>query len=400
MLKGKRILIGVTGGIAAYKIPFLVREFKQAGAEVKCILTPASSAFVTPLTLATLSEHPVETELFDPMTGEWANHVELGLWADALVIAPLTASSLAKMAIGHSDNLLLATYLSARCPVFVAPAMDLDMYAHPTTTSNLKVLESHGVHVIPAAHGELASGLTGQGRMAEPQDIARVVVDFFQVNNGQPLKGQKVLITAGPTYEAIDPVRFIGNHSTGKMGIALADEAAALGAEVKLVLGPSALRPTNSSVEVISVQSATEMWEAVKQRWGYCTAGIFAAAVADYRPERTQLQKIKKQGETLELTLVKNPDILQWAGTHKKSGQLLTGFALETTNEEAHAKEKLEKKNLDFIVLNSLNDSGAGFGHDTNRVSLIDKHNNIRKFELLSKTETAREIIKHIFAIA
>lgn len=400
MLKGKRILIGVTGGIAAYKIPFLVREFKQAGAEVKCILTPASSAFVTPLTLATLSEHPVETELFDPMTGEWANHVELGLWADALVIAPLTASSLAKMAIGHSDNLLLATYLSARCPVFVAPAMDLDMYAHPTTTSNLKVLESHGVHVIPAAHGELASGLTGQGRMAEPQDIARVVVDFFQVNNGQPLKGQKVLITAGPTYEAIDPVRFIGNHSTGKMGIALADEAAALGAEVKLVLGPSALRPINSSVEVISVQSANEMWEAVKQEWEQCTAGIFAAAVADYRPEQVQSEKIKKKGETLELMLVKNPDILQWAGTQKKSGQFLTGFALETTNEEVHAKEKLEKKNLDFIVLNSLNDSGAGFGHDTNRVSLIDKHNNIRKFELLSKTETAREIIKHIFAIA
>jgi phosphopantothenoylcysteine decarboxylase / phosphopantothenate---cysteine ligase len=400
MLKGKRILIGVTGGIAAYKIPFLVREFKQAGAEVKCILTPASSAFVTPLTLATLSENPVETELFDQVTGEWANHVELGLWADALVIAPLTASSLAKMAIGHSDNLLLATYLSARCPVFVAPAMDLDMYAHPTTTTNLKVLESHGVHVIPAAHGELASGLQGQGRMAEPQDIARVVTDFFQLNTSQPLKGQKILITAGPTYEAIDPVRFIGNHSTGKMGIALADEAAALGAEVKLVLGPSALRPKKSSVEVVSVQSASEMWDAVKQQWEQCTAGIFAAAVADYRPEQVQSEKIKKKGETLELTLVKNPDILQWAGAQKKSGQLLTGFALETTNEEVHALEKLEKKNLDFIVLNSLNDPGAGFGHDTNRVSLIDKHNNIRKFELLSKTETAREIIKHIFAIA
>jgi phosphopantothenoylcysteine decarboxylase/phosphopantothenate--cysteine ligase len=278
--------------------------------------------------------------------------------------------------------------------------MDLDMYAHPTTSENLKMLESHGVHVIPAAHGELASGLTGQGRMAEPQDIARVVADFFQVNNGLPLSGQKILITAGPTYEAMDPVRFIGNHSTGKMGIALADEAAALGAEVKLVLGPSALRPINSSVEVISVQSANEMWEAVKQQWEQCTAGIFAAAVADYRPEHTQLEKIKKTGETLQLNLVKNPDILQWAGAHKNQGQVLTGFALETTNEEVHAREKLEKKNLDFIVLNSLNDQGAGFGHDTNRVSLIDKHNNIRKFELLSKTETAREIIKHIFAIA
>jgi phosphopantothenoylcysteine decarboxylase / phosphopantothenate---cysteine ligase len=398
MLKGKRILIGVTGGIAAYKIPLLVREFKKAGAEVKCILTPASSAFVTPLTLATLSEYPVESELYDAKSGKWTNHVELGGWADAMIIAPLTASSLAKMVTGHSDNLVLTTYLSAKCPVFVAPAMDLDMYVHPSTQENLHCLAKRGVQVIPAESGELASGLIGQGRMAEPETIAQYVAAAFETTH-QPLSGKRFLITAGPTYEALDPVRFIGNHSTGKMGIALADYVASLGAEVFLVLGPTSEKPANTSIHVLNVESAEDMLREVQSHWKKCEVGIFAAAVADYRPAQKLAQKIKKSEDRLELELVKNPDVLKWAGQHKMTNQVLIGFALETQNEEDNAKDKLVKKNLDYIVLNSLNDRGAGFGHDTNRVTLIDKHNIIRKFELLSKKETAREIINTIFAI-
>lgn len=395
MLKGKRILVGVTGGIAAYKIPLLVREFIKLGAEVKCILTPASSAFVTPLTLATVSKNPVYTELFDRETGAWANHVELGLWADAFVIAPLTASSLAKLAIGHSDNLLLTTYLSARCPVFVAPAMDLDMYAHPTTLTNLKKLVSNNVHVIPAEEGELASGLSGQGRMAEPEAIASFVSHFFS-KKVLDYMGKRVLITAGPTYEAIDPVRFIGNHSTGKMGIALADELANRGAEVDLLLGPSGFLPTNLAINIHRFKTAQELLVLTQNKWISADIGIFAAAVADYRPKDIAQEKIKKSTDEMTIMLVKNPDVLMWAGENKLDKQILVGFALETMNEIEHATQKLAKKKLDLIVMNSLKNEGAGFGHDTNQVTLLDKHNKIVNFQLLSKSEVAKEIVDYV----
>jgi phosphopantothenoylcysteine decarboxylase/phosphopantothenate--cysteine ligase len=395
MLKGKRILVGVTGGIAAYKIPFLVRELIKLGAEVKCILTPASSAFVTPLTLATVSKNPVYTELFDRETGEWANHVELGLWADAFVIAPLTASSLAKLAVGHSDNLLLTTYLSARCPVFVAPAMDLDMYVHPTTAANLEQIAKNNVHVIPAEEGELASGLSGQGRMAEPEHIASFVNRFFAQSHTD-FSNKIVLITAGPTYESIDPVRFIGNHSSGKMGIALADEMANRGAEVYLLLGPSNHLPNNPAVKVHGFKTAQDLLALTQQFWSSADVGIFAAAVADYRPKDIAQEKIKKSSDEMSITLVKNPDVLKWAGDNKKDMQFLVGFALETTNEEAHAKQKLVNKNLDLIVMNSLKNEGAGFGHDTNKVTLLDKHNKIVNLQLLSKSEVAKEIVDYV----
>ena len=398
MLKGKRILIGVTGGIAAYKIPLLVREFIKLGAEVKCILTPASSDFVTPLSLATVSKNAVYSELFDSKTGLWTNHVDLGLWADAFVIAPLTASSLAKMVVGHSDNLLLTTYLSSRCPVFVAPAMDLDMYAHFSTQENLDKLKTNGVHVIPAVEGELASGLTGKGRMTEPEEIAQFVDRFFSKPE-QDLIGVNALVTAGPTYEAIDPVRFIGNHSTGKMGIALANELAERGAKVTLLLGPTNLSTDNSNVNLIRFKTAEELFKLVQENWKECNLGVFSAAVADYKPLDIAKEKIKKSDEELTLKLIKNPDSLKWAGENKSQNQTLVGFALETTNEVVNAKQNLEKKYLDLIVLNSLKNEGAGFGHATNQVTLLGKDNNCVNFELLTKVEVAKQIVDYVKSI-
>ena len=395
MLRGKRVLIGISGGIAAYKIPELVRLFLKNNAEVRCILTPSASSFVTPLTLATLSRNPVESELYDPISGLWSNHVELGLWADLFVIAPLTASTLSKMAVGHSDNLLLTTYLSSRCPVLVCPAMDLDMYAHASTKDNLNKLRKHGVYVMEAQSGELASGLSGQGRMAEPFEIFNEALPLL-LKPSFRLKNKKVLITAGPTYESIDPVRFIGNHSTGKMGIALAEKFALEGADVSLILGPSTQPIAGfSNIDITRVFSADDMLAAVKKIWRKMDIGIFSAAVADYKPQTKADQKIKKIENNFEVILTKNPDILAWAGENKNN-QFLIGFALETNNEVQHAQQKIINKNLDAIILNSLRDKGAGFGHDTNQISIIDRENKITNFELLKKTEVALKIIDYV----
>lgn len=395
MWKGKRVLVGITGGIAAYKVPILVRELIKLEAEVKCIMTPASLAFVTPLTLATLSKNEVNIDLYNPETGQWANHVELALWADIFIVAPLTASSLAKMAVGHSDNLLLATYLSAKCPVFVAPAMDLDMYAHPSTKANLQKVKNNGVFVIPATSGELASGLTGLGRMEEPENSIRFVEKQLAKHKGF-FASKKVLITAGPSYEAIDPVRFIGNHSSGKMGVALAEAFAQQGAEVTLLLGPSPLSVSTNKIQLSRFQSAEELLALVQSKWKGNEIGVFAAAVADYRPKIKAQSKIKKSTEEIELKLVKNPDVLQWAGKHKTDKQCLVGFALETDQAEKNAIEKLHKKNLDYIVVNSLENEGAGFKVDTNKISIGDKNNKFTNFELLSKQEVAANIVQFL----
>lgn len=396
MLKGKHVLIGISGGIAAYKIPFLVRLLKKAGAEVRCILSPSATSFVTPLTLSTLSENEVYTELFNKNTGEWTNHVELGLWADLMIIAPLTASSLSKLVSGHSDNLLLTSYLSAKCPVLVAPAMDLDMYAHPSTQQNLATLTKRNVHIIDAKEGELASGLVGKGRMAEPEEILDCAGLILAQKSGR-LTHKRILITAGPTFEAIDPVRFIGNHSTGKMGIAIAEQFALENAEVILVLGPSQEKhPNFPNLEIVRVQSAEEMFSEVQAHWNTCDIGIFAAAVADYRPEKPENEKIKKTNITLQLNLIKNPDLLAWAGENKTDKQVLIGFALETNNELDNAKAKLLRKNLDLIVMNSLRDTGAGFGHATNQVTFISKDNKITNFELLLKSKVAENLADYV----
>lgn len=392
-MQGKRILLGVTGGIAAYKIAVLIRELIKAGAEVKCIMTPASSAFISPLTLATLSKNPVYTEYWDEKTGEWSNHVELALWADLFVIAPLTANSLAKMACGQSDNLLLTTYLSAKCPVWVAPAMDLDMFQHPTTRRNLEQIQSDGVSVLPAQSGELASGLVGQGRMMEPEDIAAQIFHFF--SNATSESSVTVLITAGPTYEAIDPVRFIGNRSSGKMGVALALEWANRGAQVRLILGPSHLTIQHPKIQVIPVESAQEMLEATQLHWPKANIGIFCAAVSDYRPDNPAVDKIKKTSDHLTIDLKRNPDILQWAGEHKEN-QFLVGFALETSQEKSNAAGKLERKKLDAIILNSLKDEGAGFAADTNKIAILDRDNKWTDFELKTKTEVAKDIVDYV----
>jgi phosphopantothenoylcysteine decarboxylase / phosphopantothenate---cysteine ligase len=395
-MKGKKILLGITGGIAAYKTAYLVRILKKKGAEVKCILTPASSDFISPVVLATLSGNPVDIEFWDKKTGKWANHVELALWADVFLICPLTANSLAKMAHGQCDNLLLATYLSMKGKTIVAPAMDLDMYAHPTTVTNLRLLEEHGVVIIPAASGELASGLEGEGRMAEPEVIASTLEDFF-INQQDPiLKGKTILVTAGPTHEAIDPVRFIGNHSSGKMGFALVEECLDRGANVVLIHGPISCDLQHSNLRTIAVASAREMLQAVQENWNLCEIGIFAAAVADYRPEHFETDKIKKTESTLEIKLIKNPDILRWAGEHKTNEQILVGFALETNNVEANALSKLQSKNLDFIVLNSPNDSNSAFGYDTNKITILDKYNNQVAHELKSKRNAAADIVNYI----
>ncbi|WP_430907821.1 bifunctional phosphopantothenoylcysteine decarboxylase/phosphopantothenate--cysteine ligase CoaBC [Maribacter sp. 2-571] len=391
MLYGKHILLGITGGIAAYKTTFLVRLLIKAGATVKIIMTESAGSFVSPLTLATLSKNPVLTDFVSEDNGsvDWNNHVSLGLWADLMLVAPATANTLSKMANGTADNLLLATYLSAKCPVFFAPAMDLDMYRHATTKKSFAALESFGNIMIPATSGELASGLHGEGRMAEPEDMVAFIERELQ--KGLPLSGKKVMITAGPTHEAIDPVRFIGNHSTGLMGYELAECAANLGATVTLVSGPSNLSPRHSNINCIRVTSANEMYDVAHSNYSDMDVVICAAAVADYRPEQVATQKIKKSDAEFTLSLVKNKDILKSLGALKKR-QYLVGFALETENELANAKGKLERKNLDAIVLNSLNDKGSGFGTSTNKIQFIDKNSEIRSFELKTKAAVASDI--------
>ncbi len=395
VLSGKNILLGVTAGIAAYKSAFLVRLLVKSGANVKVVMTPSSKEFVTPLTLSTLSKNEVYSSFIneEDENAQWNNHVELALWADLFVIAPATANTMSKMANGTCDNLLLGTYLSAKCPVYYAPAMDLDMYKHPSTLATFKKLESFGNISISAVYGELASGLIGQGRMAEPEDI----VSFVEKDllKSLPLRGKKVLLTAGPTFEAIDPVRFIGNHSSGKMGYALAKVAASLGAEVVLVSGPVSLLMEDSMVQVVSVRSAEQMYDAVHEFYNDCDVAILSAAVADYRPKEVASEKIKKKEGTLTLQLEKTKDILASLGTIKQN-QFLVGFALETENELENAKTKLKKKNLDLIVLNSLRDKGAGFGKDTNKVTLITKGNKVIPFQVKNKKEVAKDILTHI----
>jgi phosphopantothenoylcysteine decarboxylase/phosphopantothenate--cysteine ligase len=393
VLKGKKVLLGISGGIAAYKSAFLVRLFIKAGAQVKVVMTPAAKEFVTPLTLSTLSKNEVFSSFTeDDEDEQWNNHVELGLWADFMLLAPATANTLSKMASGNSDNFLLATYLSAKCPVFFAPAMDLDMYKHPSTKKSFESLKSYGNIMIPAGTGELASGLKGEGRMAEPEEIITFLEAHFSKN--LPLKGRKVLITAGPTYEAIDPVRFIGNHSSGKMGFELAKKAAGLGAEVILISGPTHLEIEDPNINLIRVVSTREMYLAVHNHFKNVDVAIAAAAVSDYKPKNVAAQKIKKAEENLSLELTKTQDILLSMGK-KKTHQKLIGFALETNNELAHAREKLAKKNLDFIVLNSLNDAGAGFKKDTNKITLVYKDSE-KAFDLKTKAEVATDILNEI----
>lgn len=393
ILHGKRILLGVTGGIAAYKTAHLVRLFIKSGAEVQVIMTEAAKDFITPLTLATLSKREVFSELINSETENptWNNHVDFSLWADFFIIAPATANTLAKMAHGVCDNLVMATYLSCKCPVYVAPAMDLDMYQHATTHANLKQLQANGVTVIPAEAGELASGLHGEGRMAEPENIVHFIQNHLQQKS--PLFGKKLLVTAGPTYEAIDPVRFIGNHASGLMGFQLAEKAASLGAEVTLVSGPSHLTIQNSAIKQIKVVSAEQMLQEVLHNYPQTDIAIMAAAVADYRPAKVAVEKVKKADATWTLELEKTTDILLELGK-QKTHQLLVGFALETNNELEHAKQKLQKKNLDFIVLNSLNHAGAGFGVSTNKITLIDKFGRVEEGTLKSKSEVAFDILQ------
>ena len=397
MLGGKNILLGITGGIAAYKTTFLIRLLIKAGAEVKVILTESAGSFVSPLTLATLSKNPVLSSFVkeDEEGLDWNNHVELGLWADLMLIAPATANTLSKMAHGTCDSLLLAAYLSAKCPVFFAPAMDLDMYKHPSTMASIKKLQDFGNVLIPATSGELASGLEGEGRMAEPEDILTFIQDYL--SNGLPLSGKKVLITAGPTFEAIDPVRFIGNHSSGQMGYSLAEVAADLGAEVILVSGPSHLKIKHHLIRLISVVSADEMYTEANKYFDEVAVAICAAAVADYRPKNVADQKIKKVSDSLTIDLVKNKDILYSLG-EKKKDQYLVGFALETENELENAKGKLAKKNLDAIVLNSLRDEGAGFAKNTNKITFIDKNLDIKTFDVKTKAAVAVDIWNEILS--
>ncbi|MGG7471111.1 bifunctional phosphopantothenoylcysteine decarboxylase/phosphopantothenate--cysteine ligase CoaBC [Chryseobacterium arthrosphaerae] len=393
-VSGKKILIAVSGGIAAYKIHFLIRDFVKKGAEVQVIMTPDSEHFVTKLSLSTLSKKPVYSDFYGD-NGTWNSHVELALWADVMIIAPCTANTLSKIVHGACDNLVIATYMSAKCPVFIAPAMDLDMYVHPSTKRNLELAESFGHTVIPAESGELASGLTGQGRMAEPATIFATVERFFAEGvQTRSLEGKTVLITAGPTYEAIDPVRFIGNHSSGKMGFSLAEEASKRGAKVILISGPSVQTLNDPNVELHKVTSAKEMLAKVFEFYDRIDIGIASAAVADYAPKEVAKEKIKKNDDNLTIELVKNPDILKTMG-EKKTHQFLVGFALETQNEEENAKGKLEKKNLDMIVLNSLRDEGAGFKNDTNKIKIFTKTEK-KEFDLKSKDDVARDILNFV----
>lgn len=395
VLSGKKILLGVSGGIAAYKTAHLVRLFIKAGAQVQVVMTPASKDFVTPLTLSTLSKNPVYFSFFDEdqENGVWNNHVELALWADYMIIAPATANTLSKMANGNCDNLLIATYLSSKCPVYFAPAMDLDMYKHPSTLDSFFKLKKFGNTIIPAESGELASGLSGEGRMAEPENIIAFLEN--DIAGKLPLNGKKILITAGPTYEAIDPVRFIGNHSSGKMGFDIAAIAANNGAEVILVAGPTHCQLSHSNVTIVKVTSADDMYKACHQYFNSVDVAIAAAAVADYRPKNVANQKIKKNDAAFIIELEKTNDILASLGEIKKN-QFLIGFALETENEIEHAKQKIQKKNLDLIVLNSLNDEGAGFGHATNKVTFINKDFDIEPMDLKTKEAVAEDIITKI----
>ena len=420
----RRILLCISGGIAAYKTASLTRLLVKAGAQVQIIMTEEAQAFITPLTLATLSRNPVLSKLYNPTDGTWQNHVELGLWADLMLVAPATANTLAKMAGGQADSLLLTTYLSARCPVWVAPAMDLDMWHHAATQRNLNTLQQDGVRVLPPAEGELASGLSGPGRLPEPEVIFEAIDQWFRqlpasekknpdalnglnsrfATNGSnsPLQGKSAIVTAGPTYEAIDPVRFIGNHSSGKMGIAIAEALAASGASVTLVKGPGTLETQASGVTVVSVTDAESMYQACADRFEGCDIFVAAAAVADYRPENPSTQKIKKKeggSDQMTINLIKTTDILAEMGRRKQSHQLVIGFALETENEEKNALGKLERKNLDLIVLNSLNDPGAGFGVDTNQITLMENRNRIDKFPLCSKKEAAGIITDRIIEL-
>ena len=403
-LKGKKIIVGVTGSIAAYKTAYLVRSLIKDGAEVQVIMTPASTQFITPLTMATLSKRECLLKFSNEAGTNWNNHVELGLWADALVIAPATANTLAKMAHGLCDNLLSGVYLSARCPVFIAPAMDEDMWKHSSSQANIEILTSFGNTIIPVGSGELASGLIGPGRMAEPEDIhaflEQALVSKKKSDNLEaspsPLKGRHLLITAGPTYEPIDPVRFIGNHSTGKMGIALADEANRRGAEVHLILGPSNLAPKTEGIHVINVTTGADMLSKCQALFDNADICIFSAAVADYTPKTVSGQKIKKMNGDMNIELLKTVDIAKSFGQVKKDDQLSVGFALETQNELVHARDKLQKKNFDLVILNSLNDKGAGFKHDTNKITMIDKDNNIREFELKAKELVAIDILNKV----
>ena len=395
MLKGKHIILGITGSIAAYKAAYIIRGLVKKGAEVQVVITPSGKEFITPLTLATLSSHPVISEFFSNRDGTWNSHVDLGLWADVMLIAPATASTIGKMANGIADNMLVTTYLSCKAPVFVAPAMDLDMFAHPTTQQNLDRLRSFGNRIIEPASGELASHLVGKGRMEEPDKIIEALEEFF--SERQELKGKKMVITAGPTYEKIDPVRFIGNYSSGKMGYALAEACANRGAEVILVSGPVSLSTHHPSIKRIDVESADEMYEATVHAFQEANAAILCAAVADYRPENKAEQKIKREkDEELLLRLVANKDIAAALGSMKKDGQVLVGFALETQNGVQHATGKLERKNLDFIVLNSLSDAGAGFRCDTNKVSILERNGQITEYALKSKTEVAGDIVNKL----
>ena len=393
MLRGKKIILGVCGSIAAYKSALIVRLLIKEGAEVRVIMTDAALDFITPLTLSTLSKNPVYRKFSNSETGEWHNHVDLGLWADLILVAPSTANTIAKMANGYCDNLLLATYLSAKCPVYVAPAMDLDMYAHKSTKENLEKLRSYGNTILEVANGELASGLVGAGRMQEPEELVNSLEKHFSKGR---LIGKKVLITAGPTYEALDPVRFIGNHSTGKMGFAIAEAMANEGAQVELVSGPTVQKTILSNINLHTVTSAEEMLLKCKEYYNNSDVTIFSAAVVDYKPKVKADQKIKKTGEEMSLELVKTYDIAYELGKLKKNGQLNIGFALETENEKANAIKKIEAKNFDLIVLNSLNDDGAGFGHDTNKISILDKQNNVKEFELKSKQAAAVDIVNTI----
>jgi phosphopantothenoylcysteine decarboxylase/phosphopantothenate--cysteine ligase len=397
MLKNKNIVIGVTGSIAAYKSAFLVRLLVKKGANVKVIMTNASKEFITPLTLSTLSKNPVLIDFTKNNSGEWNNHVDLGIWADAIIVAPASANTIAKMANGICDNLLLATYLSARCKVYIAPAMDLDMYKHKSTVENLKRLRSFGNEIINPGDGELASGLFGEGRMAEPEEICSYIEKEF--SKTLPLTGKKILVTAGPTYEAIDPVRFIGNHSTGKMGFAIAEVLANKGAEVTLVCGPNALKTIHPAIKRIDITSAQELFNTSIKIFKTADIAILAAAVADYKPAQAATQKIKKSSATKTIELLPTKDTLAELGKVKNKKQLLVGFALETENEITNAKAKIKNKNLDLIILNSLNDKGAGFKNDTNKITTIDKYNKITKFELKPKAEVAEDIIKVILSL-
>jgi phosphopantothenoylcysteine decarboxylase/phosphopantothenate--cysteine ligase len=394
MLEGKKIILGICGSIAAYKSATLARLLVKAGAEVKVVMTPDATNFITPLTLSTLSKNPVFVEYSVPETGEWNNHVELGLWGDLFLVAPASANTMSKMAKGQSDNLLTAVYLSAKCPVYFAPAMDLDMWKHKATQDNIVKLQSFGNILISPGTGELASGLYGEGRMAEPEEI----IAFLEadIKKKLPLVNQKILVTAGPTYEAIDPVRFIGNHSSGKMGFAIADQLAALGADVTLIAGPTAQKSHFKTIKRIDVISAAEMLDACLRDYHECKACVMCAAVADYTPVTVSVQKIKKQEKGLTIELKKTTDILKTLGQHKGNGQILVGFALETNDEEKNAIEKLQKKNLDFIVLNSLKDQGAGFKTNTNKITIIDHKLQKTTFKLKEKEDVAADICQKL----